>query len=133
MLSAALLAQTGRRLDDPQPHDGGIRFRVSQGRFRDDAPDPAMSDTTVKRTIMSRGITTILVLAGLASGLVACGQSTGDRAVSGGLIGAGAGAAVGAVSGGSVGGGALIGGAVGAVGGAATSSRDVNLGRPVWR
>ncbi len=73
----------------------------------------------------------ILALAGLSLG--ACGYSTGDRAVSGGLLGAGAGAGVAAVTGGNVGTGALIGGGVGAVGGAATSGRDVNLGRPIWR
>ena len=63
----------------------------------------------------------------------ACGYSTGDRAVSGGLIGAGTGAAVGAIAGGNPGTGALIGGAVGAAGGALTSGNDVNLGKPVWR
>jgi len=74
---------------------------------------------------------TSLLLATLA--LAACGQSTGDRAISGGLIGAGAGAAVSGLTGGSLGTGALIGGAVGAAGGAATSGRNVNLGRPIWR
>jgi hypothetical protein len=69
----------------------------------------------------------------LTAGLAACGQSTGDRAVSGGLLGAGAGAAIGAVSGGGVGTGALIGGAAGAAGGALTSPGSVNLGRPAWR
>jgi hypothetical protein len=72
------------------------------------------------------------VMAGLV-GLSACGYSTGDRAVSGGLIGAGTGAAIGAATGGSAGTGALIGGGVGALGGAATSGRDVNLGKPLWR
>ena len=74
-----------------------------------------------------------LVVATLAASVAACGYSTGDRAVSGGLIGAGAGAAVGAIAGGSPGTGALIGGAVGAAGGALTSGQDVNLGKPVWR
>ncbi len=73
----------------------------------------------------------LLALAGISLG--ACGYSTGDRAVSGGLLGAGAGAGVAALTGGSVGTGALIGGGVGAAGGALTSGRDVNLGRPVWR
>ena len=63
--------------------------------------------------------------------LAGCGYSRGDRAVSGGLIGAGA--AVGAVTGGSPLTGALIGGGIGAVGGAVTSHNDVNLGRPIWR
>ncbi|MBU8545676.1 MULTISPECIES: YMGG-like glycine zipper-containing protein [Roseomonadaceae] len=67
-----------------------------------------------------------------ATTLAACGQTTGDRAVSGGLLGAGAGAAVGSLSG-SAGTGALIGGAAGAAGGALTSPGTVNLGRPAWR
>jgi hypothetical protein len=71
----------------------------------------------------------------VALSLAACGQSQGDRALSGGLIGAGSGAAIGAIAGG--GPGAAIGAAVGGVGGAAagalTSPEDVNLGRPAWR
>ena len=55
------------------------------------------------------------------SASAACGYSTGDRAVSGGLLGAGAGAGVGALTG-SAGTGALIGGAAGAAGGALTSA-----------
>jgi osmotically inducible lipoprotein OsmB len=82
---------------------------------------------------MSSMTASTLVLASLALGLSACGYSTGDRAVSGGLMGAGAGAAIGAVTGGSPLTGALIGGGVGAVGGAVTSGDDVNLGKPVWR
>lgn len=54
----------------------------------------------------------------------ACGDTWGQRAVTGGAIGAGAGAAVGAATGGlSILGGALIGGAVGAGVGAATTPR----------
>lgn len=81
----------------------------------------------------SRAIATGLLLSSLVLTLAACGRSTGDRAISGGLLGAGAGAAVGAITGGSVGTGALVGGALGAAGGAVTSPRDVNLGRPAWR
>jgi osmotically inducible lipoprotein OsmB len=80
-----------------------------------------------------RGIVTTVLLCGLTLGLAACGRSTGDRAVSGGLLGAGAGAAVGAVTGGSLATGALIGGALGAAGGAVTKPNTVNLGRPIWR
>ncbi len=65
--------------------------------------------------------------------LTGCGETTGDRAVSGAGIGAGTGAVVGAASGGSPLTGALIGGAVGGVGGAATSPNQVNLGEPVWK
>lgn len=65
--------------------------------------------------------------------LAACGNSTGDRALSGGGIGAGAGALGGAVLGGSPVTGAILGGAVGAATGAATSNDDIDLGKPVWR
>ncbi|WP_341482846.1 YMGG-like glycine zipper-containing protein [Roseomonas fluvialis] len=61
---------------------------------------------------------TLALAAGLALG--ACGNSPGQRAVTGGLLGAGTGAAIGSFSG-NAGTGALIGGAVGAVGGAATA------------
>ena len=63
----------------------------------------------------------------------ACGQSTGDRAVSGAGIGAGVGAVGSAIAGGSVGTGALIGAGVGAAAGALTDERDVNLGKPALR
>lgn len=76
-----------------------------------------------------RKLSMMLILAG---SLAACGQSTGDRAVSGGLLGAGAGAAIGSLTG-SAGTGALLGGAAGAAGGALTNSGTVNLGRPIWR
>jgi osmotically inducible lipoprotein OsmB len=70
----------------------------------------------------------------LATGLLAaCGTTTTDRALSGGAIGAGAGALGGAALGGSPLTGALLGGAVGAGTGALTDSRDVDLGRPIWR
>jgi len=72
------------------------------------------------------------VLLGALAALGACGQSTGDRAISGGGIGAG----VGALGGWMVGApleGALIGGAVGAGTGALTKENQINLGRPIWR
>lgn len=63
--------------------------------------------------------------------LAACGQTTGDRALSGGAIGAGAGAVGGALMG-SPATGALVGGALGAGTGALTSPSQVDLGKPVW-
>jgi osmotically inducible lipoprotein OsmB len=63
--------------------------------------------------------------------LASCGQSTGDRALSGGAIGAGAGAVGGALMG-SPGTGALLGGALGAGAGALTSPSQIDLGKPVW-
>ena len=65
--------------------------------------------------------------------LTACGQSTGDRALSGAGIGAGVGALGSAVAGGSGVTGALVGAGVGAAAGAFTKQSDVNLGRPAWR
>jgi hypothetical protein len=65
--------------------------------------------------------------------LVACGESTSDRAISGGAIGAGVGAVTGAVVGGSPVTGAVIGGAVGAASGGLTKKKDVDLGKPLWR
>lgn|GEM_PF-980108 len=65
--------------------------------------------------------------------LSACGQSTSDRAISGGAIGAGAGAVGGALIGGSAVTGAVVGGAVGAATGGLTNSKDIDLGKPAWK
>src|ERR1700712_4765549 len=94
---------------------------------------PVTSHLLEEGKIMNSTFVRLCACIALAASAGACGYSTGDRAVSGGLLGAGTGAAIGGISGGSAGTGALIGGAVGAVGGAATSGNDVNLGRPVWR
>jgi osmotically inducible lipoprotein OsmB len=80
----------------------------------------------------------ISLLSSLALGtavfvVAACGETTSDRAISGGAIGAGAGAATGAVTGGSAVGGAILGGAAGAATGAVTDQDDIDLGDPVWR
>jgi len=48
-------------------------------------------------------------------------------------VGAGGGAAIAALTGGSPLVGAAIGGGAGALGGALTSGKDINLGRPIWR
>ena len=76
--------------------------------------------------------TPLAIISALAL-LSACGQSTGDRAISGAGIGAGVGALGSAVTGGSIGTGAVVGGAVGAAAGDLTKSKDVDLGKPVWR
>lgn len=62
-------------------------------------------------------------LTSILLGLSACGDTWGQRAVTGGAIGAGSGAAVGALTPLGVLPGALIGGAVGAGVGAATTSK----------
>jgi hypothetical protein len=67
-----------------------------------------------------------------AVALASCGNSTGDRALSGGAIGAGAGAVGGALVGAPLAG-AVIGGAAGAATGALTDSDQIDLGKPVWR
>ena len=92
---------------------------------------PAFQYTKV--TNMRHHVSSIVALFLFGLALAGCGYSPGDRAVSGGLLGAGTGAAVGAIAGGNVGTAALIGGAIGGVGGAVTSPDAVNLGRPVWR
>jgi osmotically inducible lipoprotein OsmB len=71
----------------------------------------------VRKIIMGALVSSMLV------GLAACGDTPGQRAVSGGLIGAGAGAGISAVTGGRPLTGALIGGGVGAAGGALTAPR----------
>lgn len=72
-------------------------------------------------------------LAVLAVMLMACGNTTQDRALSGAGIGAGVGAVGGALIGGDPVTGAAVGAAVGGVGGAITDEDDVNLGKPAWR
>lgn len=65
----------------------------------------------------------MITLVGLSVTLAACGQTPGQRALTGGLGGAGAGALIGGITGGNPLTGALIGGGVGAAGGALTAPR----------
>jgi hypothetical protein len=65
----------------------------------------------------------VIVLAGILLTATACGDTWGQRAVTGGGIGAGTGAVIGAVTGMGPLTGAVIGGAVGAGAGAATTPR----------
>lgn len=60
--------------------------------------------------------------------LSACGNTPGERALSGGGIGAGIGAAGSAITGGNPITGAVVGGAAGAATGALTKKKDINLG-----
>ncbi|MCW5736548.1 MAG: hypothetical protein KIS73_20645 [Enhydrobacter sp.] len=66
---------------------------------------------------------TIVVFAAVLLATTACGDTWGERAVTGGGIGAGTGAVIGAVTGMGPLTGAVIGGAVGAGAGAATTPR----------
>jgi hypothetical protein len=75
----------------------------------------------------------MLVLGFAAALTVAgCGDTPGDRALSGGMIGAAGGAAIGAAAG-NPGAGAAIGAVGGAIAGAATDPCDLDLGQPFWR
>lgn len=76
-----------------------------------------------RQTILMSG----LLCAVLA--LSACGETKGERALSGGAIGAGAGAVGGAIMGGNPVAGAVIGGAAGAATGALTNKNQINLER----
>ncbi len=60
--------------------------------------------------------------------LSACGQTTGERALSGGAIGAGVGAVGSTIVGGSTVGGAVLGGVAGGVVGAVTDPETIDLG-----
>jgi osmotically inducible lipoprotein OsmB len=70
---------------------------------------------------MTRKMAFGIALGTLLTALAGCGYDPGTRAVTGGLMGAGAGAGVAALTGGKPATGALIGGGVGAVGGAVTT------------
>ena len=77
---------------------------------------------------------TILVKISMACGLLAlaaCGDTTGDRGLSGAGIGAAAGAVGGALLGAPLAG-AALGAGVGAATGALTTPSTVDLGKPVW-
>ena len=78
---------------------------------------------------MSGRIAVIAAAVGLSIGLAACGETQGERGLSGAAIGAGAGAVIGAVTPIGPAGGALIGGATGVL----TTPSQVNLGKPVYR
>jgi osmotically inducible lipoprotein OsmB len=71
----------------------------------------------------------ILFVAAVA--LSGCGETVGDRGLSGAGIGAAGGAVIGAMVGNPLAG-AAIGAGAGAIAGAATSPSTVDLGRPVW-
>ncbi|SFH83319.1 hypothetical protein [Albimonas pacifica] len=81
-----------------------------------------MSSTRIinSRIALGAGVAALLLAAG-------CGNSTGERALSGGAIGAGVGAGAAAVTGGDWATGAILGGAAGAATGALTDSDDIDL------
>lgn len=69
----------------------------------------------------------ILAISIIAIPLAACGDTKGERALSGGGIGAGVGAVGSALTGGSVLGGAVLGGAAGAATGYLTDEDDIDF------
>lgn len=79
---------------------------------------------------MKRLLVGLAVLPALMLG--ACGDTWGDRALSGGGLGAGAGLLAGSFAGAPLTG-ALLGGALGAGAGAITNSGQFSLGKPIWR
>ena len=74
----------------------------------------------------------IAAMIAIGAGLSACGNTSGERAVTGGALGAGAGAVGGALLGAPLAG-AAVGGAAGAATGALTDPNDINLGKPIWK
>ena len=82
---------------------------------------------------MAGRIAVIAGSVGLALALAACGETQGERGLSGAAIGAGAGAVIGAVTPIGPAGGALIGGAAGAATGVLTTPSHVNVGKPTYR
>ena len=65
--------------------------------------------------------TSLILMTAILLSATACGDTWGQRAVTGGAIGAGSGAAIGSVTGVGILPGAIVGGAVGAGVGAATT------------
>jgi osmotically inducible lipoprotein OsmB len=72
---------------------------------------------------MFKRIGSAAVVIGVVLALAGCGRSPGERALTGGLIGAGSGAAISGLTGGNPLAGAVIGGGIGAIGGAVTAPR----------
>lgn len=81
--------------------------------------------------MLKTGITTTLAALSLLA-LAACGNTTGERGLSGAGLGAAGGAAAGAATGGSAATGAILGGAAGAAAGVLTDEDDLDIGEPVW-
>ena len=80
-----------------------------------------------KRTAIGVSLAAVLAL-----GLAACGDTKGDRAMSGAALGGAAGLGVGALTGSPLTG-AALGAAGGAATGALTDKDQIDLGKPVWK
>ncbi len=82
---------------------------------------------------MIRKIAVVGLSVSLTLALAACGETQGERGLSGAAIGAGAGAAVGAVTGIGPATGAVIGGVAGGATGVLTTPSHVDVGKPAYR
>ncbi len=82
---------------------------------------------------MVRKLAITSVSIGLLLTLAACGETAGERGVSGAAIGAGAGAAVGAATGIGPVTGAVIGGVAGGATGVLTTPSQASVGKPVYK
>ena len=82
---------------------------------------------------MTRKLAIIGISVGLSLALAACGETQGERGLSGAAIGAGAGAVVGAATGIGPGAGAVIGGVAGGATGVLTTPSQANVGKPVYK
>lgn len=82
---------------------------------------------------MTKSLNMLVVGSVLAVSLAACGETRGDRVLSGAGLGAATGTAATVLTGGNPWTGAIVGGAVGAAAGAVTDKKDVNVGKPWWR
>lgn len=80
----------------------------------------------IKNVKFSKAVSGLAAISILLS-LTACGDTRGERALSGGAIGAGAGAVGAAILNADPLTGAVVGGAVGAATGAITSKKQINL------
>lgn len=76
---------------------------------------------------MKKTLSTVMVLGVVALVLSGCGNTRGERALSGAGIGAGAGAVGTAITGGNPWAGAAVGGVVGGAVGGLTDKKNVNL------
>lgn len=81
---------------------------------------------------MTRSTLGMALALSLLLGLSACGNSTGDRMLSGAAIGGGTGLVGGLIFGEPLTG-AVIGAGVGAAAGGLSDDREVDLGDPLWQ
>ena len=82
--------------------------------------------TTYSKTTLAALLITLLSVS-------ACGETKGDRALSGAGIGAGVGTVGTMITGGNPWTGAAVGAAAGAAAGALTDKKDLDMGKPAWR